>query len=153
MTLTGRFSAMAKCGAAACGLVLMWASTAGASSISLTGTLPTSENSVTSTFTLVAASDVTIQSWGFGGGTNAAGAVIPAGGFDPLLAVFAGTGPSATILSDWLGDAIFSADTFLGYEGTCPNGNADTIGGSPVCGDASLLLPGLAAGTYTLLLT
>jgi len=51
------------------------------------------------TFTLGAPSTVTLQTWGYGGGTNAAGQVIPAGGFESVLGIFdsAGTAVSGPI--------------------------------------------------------
>lgn len=89
-------------------------------------------------FTLVSAADVDIQTWGYGGtaaapgGVNAAGAVIAAGGFDPYISLFSGTGAGATFIA--------SAD-----DGLCPPGVA-----APACHDATLHLDGLAAGSYTL---
>lgn len=89
-------------------------------------------------FTLVSAADVDIQTWGYGGtaaaagGVNAAGAVVAAGGFDPYLSLFSGTGAGATFIA--------SAD-----DGLCPPGVA-----APACHDATLHLGGLAAGSYTL---
>lgn len=47
------------------------------------------------TFTVGATSNVTLRSYGYAGGTNSAGQVIAEGGFDPILALFQGTGPSA----------------------------------------------------------
>jgi hypothetical protein len=114
-----------------------------ANSVSLTGSLdPNNANDVfLHSFTLSAASAVTIQSYGYGGsgsapsGTNAAGAVIPAGGFDTYLSLFDGTGPAAAFLA--------SND-----DGLCPPGNA-----SPACHDSSLSLTPLPAGAYTLALS
>ena len=54
---------------------------------------------------------------------------------------------------DTFGNPLFSADNFPGFEGTCPPGNTAVIGGQAVCGDARLFVSGLAAGTYTLLLS
>lgn len=39
-------------------------------------------------FTVLSFETVTIQSWGFGGGTNAASTTIPSGGFQPVLTVY-----------------------------------------------------------------
>lgn len=133
--------------------LLLVVSPASATSISLSGTLASPEDVVTTAFTLSSASDVTIQTLGFGGGTNLEGTAIPAGGIDPLIAVFSGLGSTAAILTDTTGAAIFSADTFPGFEGSCPPGRTDVIGGTPQCGDARLTYLGLAAGDYTLLLT
>lgn len=88
-------------------------------------------------FSLATAQTVTMQSYGFGGsvnapgGTNAAGAVISPGGFDPYFSLFTGTGPGAVFLT--------SND-----DGSCPPGN-DAIW----CSDSTLVEP-LAAGSYTL---
>jgi len=46
-----------------------------AESLSYTGTLSTPEDVFETTFTLTSADTVTFQTWGFGGGTNAAGTV------------------------------------------------------------------------------
>jgi hypothetical protein len=43
-------------------------------------------------FTVGAPSLVTLRTWSYAGGTNAAGALIPRGGFDPILAVFDSAG-------------------------------------------------------------
>lgn len=92
-------------------------------------------------FSLAAAGTVTIRTWSFGGtvdapgGVNLSGRVITAGGFDPYVSIFAGTGPSATFLA--------SND-----DGLCPPGHA-----APVCADSTLVSGLLATGTYTLALT
>jgi hypothetical protein len=112
-------------------------------SVSLTGSLdPNDPNDVLlRVFSLSATSTLTIQSYGYGGtsaapgGRNAAGTVIPAGGFDSYLSLFGGTGPAATFLA--------SND-----DGLCPPGHA-----SPACHDSTLVMPSLGAGTYTLALS
>ena len=89
-------------------------------------------------FKLLSAADVDIQTWGYGGtseapgGVNGAGAVIVAGGFDPYVSLFQGSGAGATFIE--------SND-----DGLCPPGHA-----APACHDATLHLSGLAAGDYTL---
>jgi len=58
------------------GILSLLAATAvslSAESLSYTGTLTSPEDAFETTFTLTAADPVTIQTWGFGGGTNAAG--------------------------------------------------------------------------------
>src|SRR5512143_1944174 len=114
---------------------------ASAAPISLTGQLDPNnpQDAVLRTFTLSAPGSVTIRSWGYGGssgapgGTNAAGAAIAAGGFDPYVTLFAGSGPAATFLA--------SND-----DGVCPPGTiADAL-----CGDSTLVTGVLPAGTYTL---
>src|SRR5204862_3769999 len=90
-------------------------------------------------FTLSAPGSISIQSWGYGGssgapgGTNAAGTVIGAGGFDPYVSLFAGSGPGATFLA--------SND-----DGSCPPGTFS----DGLCGDSTLVTGTLPAGTYTL---
>jgi hypothetical protein len=91
---------------------------------------------------------------GVRGGTNAAVEVISPGGTDPFLAIFSGTGDSATILTDGLGNPygtsldLSNYGDFLG----CPPAGAPVIGGSPQCGDIYMALS-LAAGTYTVVLS
>jgi hypothetical protein len=110
--------------------------------VSLTGSLdPTNPEDVFLYSFTVPAYGVTgpinlsFQSFGYGGGTNAAGTVIPSGGFDAYLSVFSGMGDSATFLA--------SND-----DGKCPPGPA-----SPVCEDPTLILNGVPVGTYRLALT
>jgi hypothetical protein len=79
-------------------------------------------------------SNLNIQTWGYGGGTNAAGAGIAPGGFAPYVSLFQGGGNGATFLA--------SNDS-----GLCPPGNP-----VPACEDATLNI-NLAAGTYTVALS
>lgn len=72
------------------------------------------------------------QTWSFGGGVNAAGQVIPAGGFDAYVSLFAGWGGTATFLA--------SND-----DGLCPPGTA-----APSCADSTLHVGALPAGRYTI---
>jgi PEP-CTERM motif len=123
---------------------------------SFTGTLGSPEDVFQQTFTLSVTSNVVVETWGFGGGTNGAGTLISPGGFDPLVALFSGTGASATIVTDALGNPIAGADTLLSFTGNCPPAGTVIIGtgvGNSVCGDVFLEADGLAAGTYTLVLT
>lgn len=126
-------------------LLLLFATTGVASAVTLsyTGSLdPNNADDVFETsFTLTSTGLVNIQTYGYGGsseahnGTNAAGTVIAAGGFDPYVSLFLGSGDSATFLA--------SND-----DGNCPAGHPD-----PACEDSTLHLSGLAAGIYTLALT
>jgi hypothetical protein len=128
---------------------------AGTVSLSSTGTLGTPEDVYEQVFTLSAAANLEIQTWSFGGGTNAAGAAIPAGGFDPLVALFSGPVESASIYLV-AGNPAADADTFATYTGNCPPAGTVAIGtgaGSVVCGDDALTVTGVPAGTYTLLLS
>ena len=64
-----------------------------------TGTLSSPEDTVLIPLNLLTGGMVTLQTFGFGGGTNAAGTVVPAGGFDPFVGLFYGTGPTALFLN------------------------------------------------------
>lgn len=125
--------------------------------VSYTGTLLSSTAVVQKTFTLSSPATIGLQTWGFGGGTNAAGDVISPGGTDPFLAIFSGTGPSATILTDGASNPFGTSLDLSNYGNPnfvgCPPAGAPTIGGSPQCGDITMTLPSLAAGTYTVVLS
>jgi hypothetical protein len=77
-------------------------------------------------------SDVTLRTWSYAGGTNAAGADIPRGGFDPIVALFEGS----------TGNLIDQND----------DGSAIV---DPVSGSSwdSLLIRNLSAGDYTATVT
>lgn len=85
-------------------------------------------------FETSANASLNIQTWSFGGGVNAAGAVIAAGGFDPYASLFAGWGATASFVA--------SND-----DGICPPATA-----SPLCADSTLTRAALPAGRYTLAL-
>src|ERR1700677_2572024 len=127
-----------------------------AESLSFTGTLSSPESAFESTFILAAADTVTFQTWGFGGGTNAAGQPIAAGGFDPLIALFNGPAATATMYVDGLGNPLADADNLSNspwsYVGNCPPAGTVAIGANNDCGD-DFMQVGLSAGIYTLLLT
>jgi hypothetical protein len=127
-------------------LAACFAIQAAAGTISYTGTLASSiDTSTQITVTLASAGTLDLQTFGFGGGTNAASAVIPAGGFDPFVGVFAGTGDSAVFIDG-------TSDVLSNYTANCPPAATVNIGGGDVCGDVTMTLS-LAAGTYTVLLT
>ena len=144
------------------GMLCLLAATAvglSAESLSVMGTLSSPEDVSETTFTLTAADTVTFQTWGFGGGTNAAGNVIQPGGFDPLISLFSGSGPTATIVTDGASPApnpLADGDNLLNppwsYVGNCPTAGMVSIGGGSVCGD-DFMQTTLAAGVYTLVLT
>jgi hypothetical protein len=117
-----------------------------AGTVSYTGALASPEDD-TNAFVVNMAVDGTleIQTWGFGGGTNAASQVIPAGGIDPFVGVFAGTGPTATLI-DGTSDGISNFGSYTG----CPP--AGTVWPDALCGDVNMQFS-LAAGNYTVLLT
>jgi hypothetical protein len=83
------------------------------------------------TFSIVAPATVTLRTFSYGGGTNAAGTTIPLGGFDPILAVF----DSAGVFVDENDD------------GDCPPLTIDP--NTDDCYDTYLVLTDLAAGDYT----
>jgi hypothetical protein len=79
--------------------ILMLSSPASADIIySNTGSFIQDDDSVLINFSLAVDSLVTLQTWSFAGGTNANSQVIAPGGFAPVLSLFQGTGPSATLL-------------------------------------------------------
>jgi hypothetical protein len=130
---------------------------ANVTSISDTGTLSSPESAFQQTFTLSSTSTIEVQTWGFGGGTNANGQLILAGGFDSLVALFSGPATNATILTDGGGNPLADAQNlFNPYSGAlfgCPPAGTVTVGTvTGVCGDNTLKAT-LTAGTYTLLLT
>jgi hypothetical protein len=59
-----------------------------AASFSFTGNFVNDNDVQLFTFTLLSPGTVTFQTWSYGGGTNAAGQVIPSGGFEPTLNIF-----------------------------------------------------------------
>jgi len=95
---------------------------------------------------------LTIQTYGFGGssnapgGKNAAGQVIAAGGFDPVIALYSGGinggGSQVAFNDDQNGTPTFTA---------CGAGSGALAGG--LCRDSRLVFNNLAAGTYSLVLT
>jgi hypothetical protein len=125
-------------------LLLLIPSLASADTLSFTGNLdPNNPNDVFLTsFNLAVTSNLNIQTWSYGGtsdapgGTNAAGMVIPPGGFDTYISLFQGSGPTATFLA--------SND-----DGGC----GPAAPGPTSCEDSRLDLASLAAGDYTLALT
>jgi hypothetical protein len=102
------------------------------------------------TFTLTSPGGVTLQTYGFGGGINGAGTAIAAGGFDPFLGLFQGTGSTALFLDG-------TADNLSNYTSepaACPPAGLVTIGSvAGQCGDVRLQFNSLAAGTYTVVLS
>jgi hypothetical protein len=86
------------------------------------------------TFSVGATSTVTLRTYGYAGGTNSAGQSIAQGGFDPILALFRGTGPTAVQIGQ-------------NDDGNCGDVPADSVTGA--CYDTYLQLTGLDAGDYT----
>ena len=130
--------------------VLLTAGLGSADALSYTGTFPSPEYSNAIVITLSATSNVTLQTYGFGGGTDAASIAIPSGGFDPFVGLFQGTGSTALFLDG-------TSDTLSNYTSepsACPPAGLVTIGSvTSQCGDVRLQFAGLAAGMYTVLLS
>jgi hypothetical protein len=115
---------------------------ANASTISRTGTFLSDDQVFQLNFTLPSAATVTIQSFGYGGGTNGASMLISQGGFATDLTVFSLTGPQPLIDQDSVGGTA---------PGACSPRNINSVTG--LCLDGFLSLPSLAAGDYILTLT
>ena len=131
-------------------LLLLGAVVCQASTISEAGTFSTPEDTVLIGVTLSISGDITLQTFGFGGGVNGASNTITAGGFDPFVGLFQGTGPTALFL-DGTADNL---SNYLSEPSACPPAGLVTIGSvAGQCGDVQLDFTGLAAGAYTVLLS
>jgi hypothetical protein len=118
-----------------------------ADTVSYTGTLANAEDSFVTTVSVADDGTLTLQTFGFGGGVNAAGTTILSGGFDPFVGVFQGTGDGAVFVDG-------TSDILTNYSPGCPPAGTVTVGSVPdQCGDVDLQIGGLSAGTYTVLLT
>ncbi|HEX3685924.1 MAG TPA: DVUA0089 family protein [Bryobacteraceae bacterium] len=73
-------------------LGLLAASAAMADNFSFQGTFTSDDNVQLFNFTVGASSTVTLQTWSYAGGVDAAGVTIPRGGFDTILALFNSAG-------------------------------------------------------------
>ena len=105
---------------------------ANAADFSFTGNFEHDDEVQEFNFTVTAPmSDVTLRTWSYAGGTNAAGAEVARGGFDPIVALFDGSG-----------NLIGQNDD----SGLVP----DPVGGSAW---DSLLTRDLSAGNYTATIT
>ena len=100
-----------------------------ADNFSFTGNLNSINDVQLFTFTVGAGSNVVLRTWSYAGGVNAAGQVIAEGGFDPILALFQGTGASAVFINqnddggaNVPGDAVTGAhyDTYLAVNNLAP---------------------------------
>lgn len=118
-----------------------------ADTVSYTGTLANPEDSFFTTVSVAAGGSLTLQTFGFGGGLNAAGATFRAGGFDPFVGLFEGTGDGAVFVDG-------TSDILTNYTPGCPPAGTVAVGSiAGLCGDVVLSFSSLAAGTYTVLLT
>lgn len=106
------------------------ASPAAATDFSFTGTFSSDNNVQFFDFTVGAPSTVTLRTWSYAGGTNAAGQTIARGGFDPILSLYDTSS----------GNRINQND-----DGGCTNVAADSVSGQ--CWDTYLTSP-LGIGTY-----
>jgi hypothetical protein len=70
-----------------------------ADNFSFTGNFNTINDVQLFTFTVGANSNIVLRTWSYAGGVNAAGQSIAEGGFDPILALFQGTGPGAVFIN------------------------------------------------------
>lgn len=86
-------------------------------------------------------SNVTIQTYSYGGGTTHDGTVVQSGSFDPTITLFVGSGAGA----------VFPDMSYFKDDGDCPPANPDP--GTLLCLDSVLSLNSLAAGSYTVVLT
>jgi hypothetical protein len=105
-----------------------------ADEISYQGNFSSDDDVQTFNFNVSTGGLVTLQTFGYAGGVNGAGTTIAAGGFDPVLTLFDGSG-NFLVMND---------------DGPC-----GTVGTDPTtlnCFDASLSLD-LGAGAYTAALT
>jgi hypothetical protein len=107
---------------------IVWACTTSSGAISCTGTAGTPEDVFLESFTLTSSETITVQTYGFGGGTNAAGATTLPGGFDSLVALFSGTPTAATVVTDVSGNPVASADALTLYDPGCPPAGLVTVG-------------------------
>lgn len=104
--------------------------TANATNFSFNGEFQHDNDVQLFTFTVDAISSVSLRSWSYAGGTNAAGQSIAQGGFDPILALFDSTGARVGQQDDG-GCALVAADSVTNR-----------------CWD-TFFTTTLAAGTYT----
>ncbi len=122
--------------ALAAAVLAMASVSAQAANVSFIGNLAGDNAVQLFTFTLASDSSVLLRTWSYAGGTNAAGGLIGAGGFDTVLALFSGLGDAAVLIG--------GNDDGLGVA-------ADPMSGLAL--DSLLDLSPLLAGTYTLALT
>jgi len=98
----------------ALGLGVVAASLASAANFSFTGSLTRDDEVQLFNFAVNSTSTVTLRSLAYAGGVNAAGTTIARGGFDPILALFNGSG--AIINQNDDGNSNVPADSVTGAE-------------------------------------
>ncbi len=118
--------------------VCLIAGSAYAASFSFVGSIPQDDYVQLFNFSISAPTVVIARTWSFAGGTNAAGQVISAGGFSPVLSLFDATGSQDLLQLDWSGG-----------QGAGPRAI------DPISGYAwdSYMSPSLNAGSYILALS
>lgn len=104
-----------------------------AANVSFTGSLAHDDEGVVYAFELLAPTTVTLRTWSYAGGVNAASSLIGAGGFDPIVTLFTAAGD-------------FIADNDDGS-------GVDTDPGTGSAYDSLLEVVDLAAGSYLVALT
>lgn len=114
--------------------VCFFAGAASAANFSFTGSFTTDDQLQDIVFSLSSPATITTVTFGYAGGTNQAGTLIPQGGFDPYLSIFDAGGSLVAVNDD----------------GTCGQVPADSVTGA--CFD-SYISETLSAGTYTLILS
>jgi hypothetical protein len=121
---------------------------ANASNFSFTGSFVNDNDVQFFNFSVGAPSNITIETYSYAGGTNAAGTVIPAGGFDTNLSVFDATGLLIGVNNDGTGvvpvDPVTGAafDALLQFNSTLSPGNylvaltqSDNLANGPTLAD------------------
>lgn len=93
-------------------LGVLIASLAPAANFSFQGSLTRDDQVQLFTFSVASTSTVTLRTWSYAGGVNAAGTTIARGGFDPILALFNSSGLLINQNDD--GDAAVPADSLTG---------------------------------------
>jgi len=141
------------CGVLAC----LFAGSAQASSVYFSGTFLSPDSTVEFIVTITTPQPLNLQTYGFGGGLTRTGVTVSPGGTDPFVAIFSGTGPAATILTDISGNTYGTSIDLSNYDNPlflgCPRANTENVNGTSVCGDVSMTTPALAAGQYTVVIS
>jgi len=124
---------------------------ANSSPFSFTGTFVQDDQLQIFLFT-APSTNVIVRTWGYTGGTNALGQLIPEGGFDPFLSVF-----NTTLTGGLLQAASPLVDTNNDGLDVCPTNTPNCVSVDPASGnalDSFLQLTTLAAGgSYALVLS
>lgn len=92
-------------------LLLVAPSSAWADNLSFTGTFSGDDQVRLFNFTVSPFSTVTVRTWSYAGGVNAAGDSIADGGFDPVLSLFDSTGSLVDFSDDGLVDDVANDPT------------------------------------------